>query len=140
MRYRIMSMDWLGDPFHPWTEAGSNLIEKEDAVIEVHISYDLLPNSDPAAYSEWQRKAIIPVMKCKGFVELRAHRNLLGSPHILLITAWETLSDWASFAESGDWVKLVEELGASLATHIHIQIWGPSPVVPESLRPPINTK
>ena len=112
------------------------MIEKEEAVIEVHITYDLLPKSDPEAYSEWQRKAIIPVMKRKGFVELRAHRNLLGSPHILLMMTWETLSDWAGFAESKDWMTLIEELGASLAAHIDIQIWGPSPVVPEPLRPP----
>ncbi len=108
-------------------------------MIEVHITYDLLPQSDPEAYSEWQRKAIVPVMKRKGFVELKAHRNLLGSPHILLITVWETLSDWAGFADSGDWAELIEKLGTSLATHVDIRIWGPSPVVPEPLRPPANT-
>ena len=108
-------------------------------MIEVHITYNLLPQSDPAAYSEWQRKAIIPVMKRKGFVELKAHRNMLSSPQILLITVWETLPDWARFAESGYWGELLEELVTSIATNVDIRIWGPSPVVPEPLRPPTNT-
>ena len=105
-------------------------------MIEVHVSYDLAPGVDEKAYGEWMKKAIVPVLKSGGIVEVRAYRNLLGSPQVLIVMAWKNLSDWAKLAESADWATPFNELRRSLATHLRVAIWGPSPVVPETLRPP----
>ena len=65
---------------------------------------------------------------------MRVHRNLLGSPQVRLTLVWQTLADWAKFAEGAERQKLDSEL-LQFATNIHIEHWGPSPVVPEPLRP-----
>ena len=105
-------------------------------MIEVHASYDLVSGVEEKAYEGWMKKAIVPVMKSVGFVELRAYRNMLGSPQVLVVMVWKSLSDWARLAEGSDWEAVVKELRSSLATHFQIDIWGPSPVVPEPVHPP----
>jgi hypothetical protein len=48
---------------------------------------------------------------------------------------WQTLADWANFDESATWQAIAAELRAQFATSIQVDIWGPSPVAPEPLRP-----
>lgn len=104
-------------------------------LIEVNLRYDLLPGVDQQAYVEWAKKAIRLGLKAKGSIEGRSNRNVLGSPQIRATFIWETLGDWATFAESPEWQSLLSELHASLGKNITIEIWGPSPVAPESIRP-----
>jgi heme-degrading monooxygenase HmoA len=104
-------------------------------MIEVHVSYDLVSRVDDKAYEGWMKRAIVPVLKSEGIVELRAYRNMLGSPQVLVVMVWQSLADWARLAEGPDWGKIVNELRGSLATRLQIDIWGPSPVVPEPVHP-----
>jgi heme-degrading monooxygenase HmoA len=104
-------------------------------MIEVHVSYDLVSGADDKAYEQWMKRAIVPVLKSEGIVEVRAYRNLLGSPQVLVVLVWKSLADWARIAEGSDWGALINELRSSLATHLRIDIWGPSPVVPEPVHP-----
>ena len=103
-------------------------------MIEVNKTYDLLPGIDLQAYSESAKKWIGTLLQATGFVEFRAHRNLLSSPQVRSTFVWETLADWARFAESAERQELESEL-RTFATNIKIEIWGPSPVVPEPIRP-----
>lgn len=103
-------------------------------MIEVHKTYDLLQSIDKQAYLEYSKRAISTILKTSGIVEIRANRGLLGSPQVCLITVWQTLPDWAKFAESSERQNLEFEL-LEFATNINIEIWGPSPVVPRPLRP-----
>lgn len=105
-------------------------------MIEVHVTYDLVQGTDEQAYTDWMRKAIVPVMRAHGLVEVRAQRSLLGSPQVLIISVWKGLTDWAKFAESEEWHMLIAKLQSSLALHVQITLWGPSPVVPEPIHPP----
>lgn len=109
---------------------------KEESMIEVHISYDFLPGSNQEAYGQWAKKAILPLLKSKGIIELRAYRNLGGSPHVLLVTAWQSLSHWAVFAEGSEWNALLSELTGRFVTNLALKIWGTSPIAPGPLRPP----
>ncbi len=104
-------------------------------MIEVHLLYDLPPGTDQQAYLEWAKKAIGLVMQSPGFIEFRANRNFLGSPYIRSTSVWKALPDWVNFAESESWRAIQAELLASFTADIKVEIWGPSPVMPEPLRP-----
>ena len=104
-------------------------------MVEVNLIYEFLPGMDQQAYMEWAKKAIGQVLRSPGVVEFRASRNLLGSPQVRTTTVWQALADWANFVESPEWQALESELRGSFAGNISIELWGPSPVVPEPLRP-----
>ena len=104
-------------------------------MIEVAISYDLQPGIEPKSYTDWARATVVVLLKSSGIIEFRARRNLLGSPHILLISVWESLADWAALADRQAWISMMDELRNRLAINIDCQIWGMSPITPEPLRP-----
>src|SRR5512139_2191781 len=103
-------------------------------MIEVNKTYDLLPGVDQQAYLAYSKRALATMLKAPGIVEIRAYRSLLGSPHVRLTLLWQTLADWAKFAESPERHQLDSEL-LKFAADIALEIWGPSPAVPEPLRP-----
>ena len=104
-------------------------------MIEVCILFNLYKGVDENQYAAWAKKAIVPLLKSQGIVEFKAHRNLLGSPQVRLTTIWGSLNDWAGFAASPDWLRLMGELSQNFAADIEMTIWGPSPIAPEPLRP-----
>ncbi len=74
------------------------------------------------------------MLKAPGFVELRASRNLLGSPQVRAVFVWKTMEDFARFNESAEGREFDAEI-RKFATNPKIEIWGPSPMVPEPIRP-----
>ena len=103
-------------------------------MIEVNKTYDFLPGVDKQAYGQAAQKMIRAMLQAPGIIEFRANRNMLGSPQVRITTLWETLADWAKFAESAARDVLESELLA-FTTNISVQLWGPSPIVPEPLHP-----
>lgn len=104
-------------------------------MIEVAVTYDLLPDIDKKAYLGLLKKAIVPVLSQSGIVEIRARRSLSGSPDVLVVLVWQTLADWNRFEMKNEWARLKEEITDKCAKNMVIQIWGPSPIAPEPLRP-----
>lgn len=102
-------------------------------MLEVCVAYDLLPGANQDSYGAWAKKAISVMLKQTGLVEFRAHRNILGSPEVRTTSVWRSGADWISFAEGG-WKSLEQEL-RGLATNLRMEVWGPSALVPEPLRP-----
>ena len=104
-------------------------------MIEVNLSYDLLPSADEQAYAEFAKKAIGVTLQAPGLIEFRANRSLgFFSSQVRLTCVWERLSDWADFVESAPWQAIEFEL-RTLTTHHRVEIWGPSLLVPEPIRP-----
>ena len=103
-------------------------------MIEPNMTYELKPDFDQQAYGEFAKKAIGIILQPPGVVEFRAYRNLLGSPQVRSATVFQTLADWAKFVDTDEWRTLQAELRA-FATDLHLQLWGPSPVLPEPVRP-----
>lgn len=103
-------------------------------MIEVNTTYDFLPGIDHQAYGERVQKAIRLLLQVPGFVELRAYRNILGSPQVRTSVVWQTLADWAKFSQSAEWQSFETEIRA-FTTNIRTELWGPSPALPEPLRP-----
>ena len=104
-------------------------------MIEVCLLFNLYKDVDEDQYAAWAKKAIVPLLKSPGIVEFKAHRNILGTPQVRLTTAWNSLNDWARFAESSDWIDLMGELSTKFAANIEMTIWKPSHIAPEPLRP-----
>ena len=102
---------------------------------EINVLYDLRPGTDLQAYQEWAKKVIAIILRAPGIIEFRANRNVLGEPNIRTVTVWKSLSDWGNFAESTQWQEIVTELSTRFAQNIQVGIWGPSPVIPDPLRP-----
>jgi heme-degrading monooxygenase HmoA len=103
-------------------------------MIEVNTTYEILPNTNQQAYGEFAKKAIGTILKAPGLIEFRANRNLLGSPLVRTTSVFRTLSDWAGFAETDEWRELDAEF-RTFVTDLRVEIWGPSPVLPEPIRP-----
>ena len=103
-------------------------------MIDQNMTYDFLPGTDPRAWEAFAKKAIAAILKAPGVVEFRANRNVLGTPQVRTSTLWQNLGDWARFSESAEWHALEAEM-RTMVTGIRVELWGPSPIVPEPLRP-----
>ena len=103
-------------------------------MIEVIGTWDILPGIDEQAYAALAKKLIGTLLRQPGFVEFRANRNFMGSPRVRTTYVWQTLADWANFAASAEYQALDAE-GSRFTTNGHTELWGPSPVVPEPIRP-----
>ena len=102
-------------------------------MVESHVSYDLLSNIDQRAYAATVKKVVEVTMKASGVVEFRASRGLVAPAQVRGTTVWQTSTDWAKFVE-GPWQQLEAEL-RTYATNIKLELWGPSPLITEPLRP-----
>ncbi len=103
-------------------------------MIEMDMTYDLLPGIDQEAYQAWAKNAVGLMLKAPGIIEFRANRSLLGSPQVRATSVWKTLADWGNYNQSSEWQGLRTEMQA-YATNVRVDIWGPSPVVPKPIRP-----
>jgi heme-degrading monooxygenase HmoA len=103
-------------------------------MIESTMTYDLLPNVDMKAYQEWAKNAVGIIAKQPGMLEFHVNRNVLGSPMVRTTIVFRSLEDWAKFAESGAWHSMEAEM-RGFATDMRVEVWGPSPVLPEPVRP-----
>jgi hypothetical protein len=103
-------------------------------MVEVTATYDFFPNIDQQAYGALAKRVIDTLLKAPGFVELRANRNLMASPQVRATYVFQTMADWANFVESAEYRALDTELRL-FVTNLKVDIWGPSPVVPEPIRP-----
>ena len=86
------------------------------------------------AHAKWAQQAIPRMLAGPGLVELRGYRPAAGSTQIVVTFEFATLADWAAFASNPEMLAIIEESRAFLS-HNEAEIWGPSPVLPEPIRP-----
>jgi len=103
-------------------------------MVEVAFTYDFLPNIDENAYAKIARQATKLMADSDGFIEFRAHRNLVGSPHVRRTSVWKSLAHWAALAQREDFQKLSADFRLYV-TNLEVHFWGPSPIIPKPLRP-----
>lgn len=85
-------------------------------------------------YATWARGAIPRVLALPGLIEFRGYRPASGSHQIVTTTEFATMADWAASVENEIWQDVIADL-RTMATDITTEIWGPSPVVPQPIRP-----
>jgi quinol monooxygenase YgiN len=103
-------------------------------MIEVAFTYDFHPGIDADAYAELAKRATTMMLTAPGFVEFRAHRNLVGSPHVRRTSVWQSLAHWAALAQQPEFQRLTAEF-RTYVTNLDVQFWGPSPLVPQPITP-----
>ena len=103
-------------------------------MIEVHLMYDVMPGINEQEYFEWMKKSIVPALKSRGMVEVRAHRGIKENQTVLVVGSWEKLEDWTEFSQSEGWNSFMNPLQNTFARNLRIEVWGPSPVIPTPLR------
>ena len=97
------------------------------------MKWDIHPDKTEE-YFKWVETAIKRIMSSPGLVEFRAYRPASGSSQVVTTCELADMNAWATWQSNKDMQKVMEELH-TLALNIKIEIWGPSPVVPNPVRP-----
>ena len=103
-------------------------------MIEVHMAYDLKPGVDEQAYIEWLKQQIVHVIKTQKIIEIRARRNIKGSPEVLVVALLESIEDWNELSQSDVWQLLTNSLQETFSKNLRIEVWDSSPFQAATLR------
>jgi len=98
------------------------------------MKWDLLPNAEKEGYTTWSPTAIGRLLKVPGVQEFRAYRTVASDRQIVCTYEFKSMSDFSAWQESAD-VQAVRTELYQYANHVTCELWGPSPVVPEPIRP-----
>ena len=95
--------------------------------------WDIRPEKT-AEYLEWTKSAVSRLLSVPGVVEFRAYRPVTGDRQACVTYEFANLATWAAWRSDG----VVEEVwneGRAYMDNLSAELWGPSPVVPEPIRP-----
>ena len=95
--------------------------------------YDIRPEK-AGEYAEWAKSAMGRMFAVPGIVELRGYRPVTGSYQVAITYEFADMNAWAAWSSNEDIQKLWDEARAYL-TNVSYELWGPSPIVPEPIRP-----
>ena len=97
------------------------------------IKWDIHPDK-VEDYLKWTESAIKRTLAVPGVVEFRAYRPVTGASKVAVTYEFADLAAWAAWRSNEDVQEVLNEL-PTLALNVNTEIWGPSPVVPASIRP-----
>ena len=86
------------------------------------------------AYRNWTQSAIKRTVDAPGMVEFRAYRPATGSSQVIVLYEFADFAAWAKWYSNEDVQNVFSEL-RTYAVNVNIELWGPSPIVPEPIRP-----
>ena len=97
------------------------------------MKWDIHPDKVDA-YKKWTAGAIQRTLAGPGVVEFRAYRPATGTSQVVVTYEFADMAGWAAWRAHEDIQKVLDEV-RTLALNVNIEVWGPSPVVPEPIRP-----
>ena len=97
------------------------------------VKWDILPDK-VEAYKQWAKSAIPQELAVPGVAEFRAYRPVTGSSQVVATYEFPDMAAWAAWQGHEDIQRIFDELHM-YATNVSLELWGPSPVVPEPIRP-----
>lgn len=97
------------------------------------MKWDILPDK-VEAYTKWAESTIRRTLAVPGVVEFRGYRPVTGTYQVVITYEFADLAAWAAWQAHEDMQKVTDEL-RTLTTNLSTELWGPSPVVPEPIRP-----
>lgn len=86
------------------------------------------------AYMAWAKSAIQRTVAAGGVTEFRAYRPASGAFQVVITYEFADMAAWAAWYDAADVQAVIAE-AHTLATDITTELWGPSPVVPQPIRP-----
>jgi quinol monooxygenase YgiN len=97
------------------------------------MKWDIHPDK-VEAYLKWTQGAIQRALAVPGVVEFRAYRPASGAGQVAVTYEFADMAAWAAW-QGSDEVQAVNNELHTLAVNVTFEVWGPSPVVPEPIRP-----
>jgi len=97
------------------------------------MKWDINPNK-AEEYPKWAQSAIKRTLAVPGVVEFRAYRMAANDSQVVVTYEFSDMASWASWVSNEEAQKVIEELH-TIALNVKAELWGPSPVVPEPIRP-----
>ena len=102
-------------------------------MVMVIMKWDILPDKTQE-YTDWAKSAVQRQLAVPGVREFRAYRPVSG-PHQALVTyEFENFAAWETWRNNEEVQNVLDEW-FTLTTNRYVELWGPSPVVPEPIRP-----
>jgi antibiotic biosynthesis monooxygenase (ABM) superfamily enzyme len=86
------------------------------------------------AYVEWAKTAIPRILAGPGVVEFRGYRPASGDHQVVITLEFSDMAAWAAWYSDEEVQKLLGE-GRMYEMDVSYELWGPSPIVPEPIRP-----
>jgi quinol monooxygenase YgiN len=97
------------------------------------MKWDILPDK-LEEYLKWAQGAIQRTLGIPGVVEFRAYRPASGASQVVVTYEFADFAAWAAFYSSEESQKTWDEV-RMLTNNLSTELWGPSPVVPQPIRP-----
>jgi len=97
------------------------------------MKYDINP-AKLDSYAEWAQGAVPTLIGAGGVVELRGYRPVTGSRSVVVTYEFADLAAWQAWYDS-EAVQGILESSASMLLNLETELWGPSPVLPQPIRP-----
>ena len=85
-------------------------------------------------YAKWAEGTIRRIMKIPGIAEFRGYRPATGSQEVAVTYEFADMNAFSSWISNEDVQQLFAE-ARSYCENMASELWGPSPVVPEPIRP-----
>jgi heme-degrading monooxygenase HmoA len=85
-------------------------------------------------YPKWSQSALKRLLGVPGVVEFRAYRMVAGEREVSVTYQFKDLAAWASWRAHDD-VNAVWEESRAYLDDMRVELWGPSPIVPDPLKP-----
>ena len=85
-------------------------------------------------YLAWNQGAIGRALNVPGVVEFRAYRPATGTSEVVITFEFADMATWVAW-HTNEVVQTVLDEVHALASDVTLELWGPSPVVPEPIRP-----
>lgn len=100
------------------------------------ITWDLPPAEQIDSYNEKSSSWISMVLNQPELGQFRGYRNAFRTtPMAMIHLEFDSLASCLKFIESEDYALLEYEMRASGVTNMGVQLWSPSPVIPQPLSP-----
>jgi len=97
------------------------------------MKWDIRPEK-AEAYQEFARSAIPRLLAVPGVKEFRGYRPATGSHQVAITCEFEDMAAWAAWHSHEDMQELLVE-ARLYEENVYYELWGPSPIVPEPVRP-----
>ena len=86
------------------------------------------------SYSAWAQSAIRRTLAAGGVTEFRGYRPASGAFEVVVTYEFADMAAWATWHGRDDVQQVIAEL-RTMTSHVTVDLWGPSPIVPQPIRP-----
>lgn len=97
------------------------------------MKWDIRPGMEDE-YANWAQSAVKKLLSVPGVIEFRAFRPITGCHQVSVMYEFEDMQAFDSWYSNEDTKKGLAD-GQVYIANCKTDLWGPSPVVPEPIRP-----